>query len=49
LKTAARIERGGVIVYRYNPSNSNKSTLSKEFKFPNEAGTLITNKELKFI
>jgi len=49
LKTAARIERGGVIIYRYNPMNQKKSTLSKEFKFPNEAGTLITNKELKFI
>jgi hypothetical protein len=47
LKTAARLERGGVIVYRYNPANDKKSTLSKEFKFPNEAGTLITNKELK--
>ena len=49
LKTASRIEKGGVIVYRYNPDNKQRSTLSREYKFPNEAGTLITNDNLKLI
>jgi hypothetical protein len=49
LKFAARKEKGGILVYRYDPSNKQRSTISTEFKFPNEAGTLITNDNLKFI
>jgi len=49
LRFASRKEKGGILVYRYDPSNKQRSTLSKEFKFPNEAGTLITNDNLKLI
>jgi hypothetical protein len=49
LKTQARLDKGGVIVYRYNPANEKKSSLSREFRFSNEAGTLITNDKLKLI
>jgi len=49
LKTQARIDKGGVIIYRYNPANEKKSSLSREFRFLNEAGTLITNDKFKYI
>jgi hypothetical protein len=48
LKLEKRAEKGGVRVYRYIPGNKN-NTISPEFKFPNEAGTLITNDNLKYI
>jgi len=49
LKIASRLDKGGIIIYRYNPLNKSKSTLSKNYKFPNEAGTLITNKDYKLL
>lgn len=48
VKIQKRRERGGVTVFRYDPSSKN-NTLSPEFKFPNEAGTLIINDNLKYI
>jgi len=48
LRIQSRMKKGGVIVYRYVPG-SNKNSLNSEFKFPNEAGTLITNDNLKYI
>jgi len=49
LKVAGRIKKGGIIIYRYNPDNKKNSALSLDFKFPNEAGTLITNSNLQFV
>ena len=49
LKLAGRIKKGGIIIYRYNPDNKKNSALSLDFKFPNEAGTLITNSNLQFV
>jgi hypothetical protein len=48
LRLEKRGEKGGVRIYRYTPGGKN-NTLSSEFKFPNEAGTLITNDNLKYI
>jgi hypothetical protein len=48
LQTQRRGDKGGVRVYRYQPDSKNNS-LTENFKFPNEAGTLITNNELKYI
>ena len=48
LNRSARKEKGGVLVYRYIPGAKNNS-LTSEYKFPNEAGTLITNDNLKYI
>jgi len=35
-------------VYRYQPDEE-KNSLTEEYSFPNEAGTLIMNDKLKFI
>jgi len=43
-----RGEKGGIRVYRYQPESKN-NTLTNEYKFPNEAGTLITNDNIKYI
>jgi hypothetical protein len=48
LRLERRGEKGGVRIYRYTPGGKN-NTLTNEFKFPNEAGTLITNDNLKYI
>jgi hypothetical protein len=48
VKLQKRRDRGGVSVYRYAPDSKN-NTLTREFKFPNEAGTSIVNEHLKII
>jgi hypothetical protein len=48
LNIASRKERGSTLVYRYIPDSKNNS-LTREYKFPNEAGTLIQNSNLKYI
>jgi len=48
LKLTKRKELGKNLVYRYQPDQDNNS-LSEEYNFPNEAGTLITNDKAKFI
>ena len=49
MRFQSRKEKGGVLVYRYDPANKTRNTISAEFKFPNEAGTIITNDNLKYI
>jgi len=49
LKFVSRKDKGGILVYRYDPNNKNRSTLTNQYKFPNEAGTLITNDNSKLI
>ena len=48
VKLQKRRDKGGVSVFRYAPDSKN-NTLTREFKFPNEAGTLIVNDNLKLI
>jgi len=48
LKLTKRRELNKNIVYRYQPDEE-KNSLTEEYSFPNEAGTLIMNDKLKFI
>jgi hypothetical protein len=48
IKMQKRRDKGGISVFRYSPGSKN-NTLTNEFKFPNEAGTLIINDNLKFV
>ena len=43
-----RLDKSLPVVYRYKPDSDNNS-LSEEYRFPNEAGTLITNDKNKII
>jgi len=43
-----RLDKNLPVVYRYKP-DSNNNSLSEEYRFPNEAGTLILNDKNKII
>jgi len=49
LKINKRKEKGGPLVYRYQPESNNNTLASDKYIFPNESGSLITNEQLKFI
>jgi len=42
LRLSDRFKKNNTVVYRYKPEEE-KNSLTKEYKFPNEAGTLVTN------
>jgi hypothetical protein len=49
LRINSRKEKGGPLIYRYQPDSDNNTLSSEKYIFPNESGSLITNKNLKFI
>jgi len=48
LASKKKFEKGLLVIYRYQPG-AEKNTLTSDIKFPNEAGSLITNDKLKYI
>lgn len=48
LRLSERFKKNNTVVYRYKPDEE-RNSLTKEYKFPNEAGTLVTNDKNKTI